>query len=160
MQEADFYSLLKDGHIACHLCAHNCRIAEGKTGICKVRVHQDHKLYSLDYGHLIAEHADPIEKKPLYHFLPGSQAYSIASPGCNFRCAWCQNWDISQTSFATGVHDSRMRTRLFSKRRVRISKNQQLKLKARRSSFSDRGDRVLPMTGPKRFRIPPSSLSI
>jgi pyruvate formate lyase activating enzyme len=96
MQEADFYSMMEDGQIACQLCAHACRIAEGKTGVCKVRLHRAGKLYSLDYGHLIAEHADPIEKKPLYHFLPGSQAYSIASPGCNFRCAWCQNWDISQ----------------------------------------------------------------
>ena len=96
MQEADFYTVLEDGHILCHLCAHACRITEGKTGVCKVRLNQGRSLYSLDYGHLIAEHADPIEKKPLYHFLPGSLAYSIASPGCNFRCAWCQNWDISQ----------------------------------------------------------------
>ncbi len=85
-----------DGKIECQLCHHYCKIREGRKGLCQVRRNVDGVLYSLSYGKLIAAHVDPIEKKPLFHFLPGSQSYSIAAPGCNFRCAWCQNWDISQ----------------------------------------------------------------
>jgi pyruvate formate lyase activating enzyme len=83
-------------NIRCSLCAHRCLIPEGKRGFCFVRENREGKLYSLVYGKIIAAHIDPIEKKPLYHVLPGSSAYSIASVGCNFRCSFCQNWDISQ----------------------------------------------------------------
>lgn len=80
----------------CFLCSHRCRIRNGNRGICGVRVNSGGMLYSLVYGRLIAENVDPIEKKPLYHFLPGTRSYSIATPGCNFRCDFCQNWQISQ----------------------------------------------------------------
>jgi len=97
-QEAQLWQLLPDGRVQCELCSHYCVISEGKKGLCKERQNVGGVLYSLNYGRLIAAHVDPIEKKPLYHFLPGSQSFSIASPGCNFRCAWCQNWDISQAN--------------------------------------------------------------
>jgi len=71
-------------------------IAGGKRGVCQVRENRDGTLYTLVYGRTIAQHVDPVEKKPLLHFYPGSTAYSIATPGCNFRCQWCQNADISQ----------------------------------------------------------------
>ena len=90
------YDELADDQVQCKLCAHRCRIRDGSRGICRVRENREGKLYTRVYGNLIAEHVDPIEKKPLYHFLPGTRAYSIATPGCNFRCAWCQNWQISQ----------------------------------------------------------------
>ncbi|MEA4812959.1 MAG: AmmeMemoRadiSam system radical SAM enzyme [Anaerolineaceae bacterium] len=96
MKEADFYKCKGTARVDCLLCAHGCSLAEGALGLCKVRQAKGGKLYAHNYGRLIAEHADPIEKKPLYHFLPGSKTYSVASPGCNLRCAWCQNWDISQ----------------------------------------------------------------
>ena len=89
---------LEDGKVRCELCAHRCLIRPGQKGLCKVRENRGGELFSLSYGRLIASHVDPIEKKPLYHFLPGSSSYSIASPGCNFRCQWCQNVDISQIS--------------------------------------------------------------
>ena len=93
---ASLYTAYKDGKVRCNLCEHHCWIPEGKTGICKVRENVNGILYTLVYGRTISQHIDPIEKKPLYHFYPGSTAYSIATPGCNFRCRWCQNWDISQ----------------------------------------------------------------
>jgi pyruvate formate lyase activating enzyme len=96
MKEAMLYDKLGDKKVRCNLCAFRCVIANGKKGICQVRENRDGILYTLVYGHTIAQHVDPIEKKPLFHFYPGSAAYSIATPGCNFRCRWCQNWEISQ----------------------------------------------------------------
>jgi pyruvate formate lyase activating enzyme len=95
-KEAMFYDKLEGNLVHCHLCSHHCKINEGKRGICSVRENIKGVLYSLVYGKLIASAVDPIEKKPLFHFLPGSQAYSIATVGCNFRCLNCQNYDISQ----------------------------------------------------------------
>ncbi|MGC9468986.1 MAG: AmmeMemoRadiSam system radical SAM enzyme [Anaerolineae bacterium] len=95
-KEAMLYEPLSDDRVHCHLCAHHCVISPGGRGICQVRENQDGKLYTLVYGEVIAQHVDPIEKKPLFHFYPGSRAYSVATPGCNFRCDWCQNYDISQ----------------------------------------------------------------
>jgi pyruvate formate lyase activating enzyme len=106
MKEALLWEKLDDGRVICQLCNHFCTIAQSHTGICKVRQNQEGELVSLNYGKLIAAHIDPIEKKPLFHFLPGSHSYSIAAPGCNFRCAWCQNWDISQLNKAN--HPSRL----------------------------------------------------
>ena len=97
-QPARLYSPLEDGKLRCELCAHRCLIPPGQKGLCRVRENRDGELIALSYGRLIAAHVDPIEKKPLYHFLPGSLSYSISSPGCNFRCQWCQNADISQIS--------------------------------------------------------------
>jgi len=85
----------KNGKIRCELCNHFCLIEEGKTGICGVRLNKNGILYSLVYGKTVAESVDPIEKKPLFHFLPGSLAYSIATVGCNFFCAFCQNSEIA-----------------------------------------------------------------
>ncbi len=96
MKEAMFYERLKEGKVRCHLCAHYCVIKPGKRGICAVRENRDGTLWSLVYGKVIARHIDPIEKKPLFHFHPGSRSYSIATVGCNFRCLHCQNWEISQ----------------------------------------------------------------
>jgi pyruvate formate lyase activating enzyme len=90
------YDALDDGGVRCNLCGHRCVIPEGHRGICRVREHQGGALRSLVYGRLIARHVDPIEKKPMFHLLPGSRAYSVATVGCNFRCRFCQNADIAQ----------------------------------------------------------------
>jgi len=82
--------------VRCRLCPHGCTIGEGRRGICGVRENRNGTLYSLVWGRPCAMHVDPIEKKPLYHFLPGSSSYSIATVGCNLRCRHCQNWQISQ----------------------------------------------------------------
>ncbi len=96
MKEALFYSQEKDNMVVCGLCNHRCHIKEGRRGICAVRENQGGKLYSLVYGRVVSENMDPIEKKPLFHMLPGSKSYSISTVGCNFRCAHCQNYQISQ----------------------------------------------------------------
>jgi pyruvate formate lyase activating enzyme len=95
--EAMFYRKLEGNLVQCYLCSHRCRIVEGKRGVCGVRENRGGSLYSLVYGKLVSSHVDPIEKKPLFHFLPGSSAYSIATVGCNFRCKNCQNWATSQS---------------------------------------------------------------
>jgi pyruvate formate lyase activating enzyme len=96
MKRALFQTAGEAGKVACGLCAHRCLIAPGHRGICAVRENRDGELFSLVYDRLIAKNIDPIEKKPLFQFLPGSLSYSIATPGCNFRCKHCQNADISQ----------------------------------------------------------------
>jgi pyruvate formate lyase activating enzyme len=96
MIEARLYQKEGDQKVQCYLCNHRCLIQEGKRGICGVRENQGGTLYSLVYGKPIATHVDPIEKKPLFHFLPGSSSFSVATAGCNFRCLFCQNADISQ----------------------------------------------------------------
>lgn len=96
MHKAILYDQLEDNKVRCRLCAHGCVIKDGKRGICQVRQNQGGTLYSLVYGQLIAANPDPIEKKPLFHFLPGTTSFSIATLGCNFQCAFCQNWNISQ----------------------------------------------------------------
>ncbi len=97
MKEVYLYKKLKDGKVKCKNCAHYCAILPDACGICRVRENQDGKLFALNYGKIIARGVDPIEKKPLFHFLPGTKTYSIAAEGCNFRCGNCQNWRISQT---------------------------------------------------------------
>ena len=97
MKEAMFYDKLDGKLINCNLCCHRCSsIAVSRKGICGVRENIDGELYSLVYGRVVACAVDPIEKKPLFNFLPGSKSYSIATVGCNFRCDNCQNYDISQ----------------------------------------------------------------
>ncbi|MCI5149869.1 MAG: AmmeMemoRadiSam system radical SAM enzyme [Candidatus Electrothrix sp. MAN1_4] len=96
MQEASLYTREKEGRVSCALCYKHCRIDPGKRGRCGVRENRDGRLYFLVYGRLIAEHIDPVEKKPFYHFLPSSRSYSIATVGCNFSCQHCQNYQISQ----------------------------------------------------------------
>ena len=94
--EAYLYEPLEDDKVKCNLCSHRCVIKDGRRGICSVRENKGGILKTLVYGKLIARHIDPIEKKPLFHFLPGSLSYSIATVGCNFRCQFCQNADIAQ----------------------------------------------------------------
>ncbi len=97
-KEAMFYAPLEEGAVKCMLCRRGCVIPDGGRGFCRVRKNVGGKLYSLNYGRAIGMAVDPIEKKPFYHFWPGSQAFSFATVGCNFRCLHCQNWDISQAS--------------------------------------------------------------
>lgn len=96
MREALFYEKTGAGKVRCGLCRFRCLIADGKRGICGVRENRGGLLYSLVYGKSVAEQVDPIEKKPLFHFLPGSLSFSVATMGCNFRCRHCQNYTISQ----------------------------------------------------------------
>jgi pyruvate formate lyase activating enzyme len=102
MKQARFWVKADDNKVRCFLCAHRCLIAESKTGVCGVRKNEGGVLYSLVWGRSISGNIDPIEKKPLFHFLPGSTSFSIATVGCNFRCAFCQNSDISQYPHDTG----------------------------------------------------------
>lgn len=96
MKRAQFQESKDDRAVQCGLCAHRCLIAQGHRGLCAVRENRDGVLYSLVYDRVIATNIDPVEKKPLFHFLPGSTSFSLATPGCNFRCKHCQNADISQ----------------------------------------------------------------
>ncbi|MFH1772150.1 MAG: AmmeMemoRadiSam system radical SAM enzyme [Candidatus Omnitrophota bacterium] len=103
MKEALFYQRKADQSVECCLCNHGCYISLGAKGLCGVRENKDGSLYTLSYGRLIAQRPDPIEKKPLYHFLPGILSYSIAAAGCNFKCDYCQNWAISQKGHGQGA---------------------------------------------------------
>ena len=96
MREAMFWEKREGGKVKCSLCRFRCLVAEGQRGICGVRENREGTLYTLVYGRSIAEHVDPIEKKPLFHYLPGSTSFSVATVGCNFRCLHCQNYEISQ----------------------------------------------------------------
>jgi pyruvate formate lyase activating enzyme len=92
------YQPLKDGKIQCQLCPRECIVPAGGRGFCGVRENREGKYYSLVYGNPCAVHVDPVEKKPFYHLLPASTSFSIATAGCNFRCKFCQNWEISQVA--------------------------------------------------------------
>jgi pyruvate formate lyase activating enzyme len=96
MKEAILWAPLKDGKAKCSVCSYRCVIAPGKLGHCRTRKNVDGKIFTMIYGTVTSESSDPIEKKPLYHFYPGSYSYSVGSVGCNFRCEHCQNWGISQ----------------------------------------------------------------
>ncbi len=95
--EARYYKKLDEGGIECGICPRNCRITDLERGYCGVRENRDDKYYTLVYGLPCAFNIDPIEKKPLYHFYPGTSAFSLATAGCNSNCKFCQNWDISQS---------------------------------------------------------------
>ncbi len=94
--EARFYEARPNASVVCTLCPHDCHIPEGGRGACGVRYNRGGRLYTLVYDRVIAREVNPIEKKPFFHFLPGSYAYSISTVGCSLRCAYCQNWEISQ----------------------------------------------------------------
>ncbi len=96
IRQALLFEPLAEQQVRCRLCAHTCRIKDGQRGICGVRENRGGSLYSLVYGAVIAENIDPVEKKPFFHMHPGSRSYSIATVGCNFRCLFCQNHEISQ----------------------------------------------------------------
>ncbi len=99
-REAMFYDKKDAFGVECFLCNHRCKIANGKCGICQVRENQSGKLFTQSYGRVVATNLDPIEKKPFFHMLPGSNSFSIAALGCNFHCGFCQNWEISQAGEA------------------------------------------------------------
>jgi len=103
MKEALLYEKLDNRSVHCFLCAHLCHIADQKFGVCGVRQNINGVLYTHVYGKPISINVDPIEKKPLYHFLPGSFSLSLATIGCNFRCGFCQNWEISQSRTRDGA---------------------------------------------------------
>lgn len=108
LKEALLYKKLDNNRVSCFLCSHRCLITDNKFGICGVRQNISGVLYTHAYGGLVANNIDPIEKKPIFHMLPGSKSYSIATYGCNFRCSFCQNWQISQKnkadSLSIGLH--------------------------------------------------------
>jgi len=103
LHEAMYYQQLGNNHVQCNLCPNRCVLNDGQRGLCRVRKNINGKLYSLVYGKPVTVHIDPIEKKPLFHFLPGAKAYSLATVGCNLSCQHCQNWDISQ-AFPENAH--------------------------------------------------------
>lgn len=106
MHEALQYTMTGNETVKCSVCNHRCTIQPGKTGICGIRRNESGTLYATTYGRISAEAVDPIEKKPLYHFLPGSLSYSLGGIGCNFHCEHCQNWHISQVRDETrGLSD-------------------------------------------------------
>ncbi|PIS32051.1 AmmeMemoRadiSam system radical SAM enzyme [Candidatus Peregrinibacteria bacterium CG08_land_8_20_14_0_20_41_10] len=109
MHKAALYKQLEDQRVQCLACSHYCKIPEGRRGICGVRENQKGKLYLLVYGYPAAVNLDPIEKKPLFHFLPGSRIFSLGTEGCNFKCAFCQNWEISQK-----IKNSKFKNQNFS----------------------------------------------
>ncbi|HIP75214.1 MAG TPA: AmmeMemoRadiSam system radical SAM enzyme, partial [Thermococcus paralvinellae] len=96
MREAMYWKPLGNNRVRCLLCPLNCIIEDGKRGSCRVRKNICGRLYTLNYGKLSSMALDPIEKKPLFHFFPGSYAFSIGTVGCNMHCKHCQNWEISQ----------------------------------------------------------------
>lgn len=96
IREALLYETLAERMVHCYLCSHHCRIENTEFGFCGMRENRDGTLYTHAYGEVIAAHVDPVEKKPFFHVLPGTSAFSVAAPGCNFHCSFCQNWRISQ----------------------------------------------------------------
>jgi pyruvate formate lyase activating enzyme len=98
MRKAKYYQKLDGRVVRCSLCPHQCVLSEEKIGVCRTRKNIKGELYSLVYGKVVSTNLDPIEKKPFYHFLPGTTTYSIATTGCNLQCRFCQNWQISQAS--------------------------------------------------------------
>lgn len=98
MHPAEFCHEAPDGKVQCDLCRHFCCIMPGRSGICRVRTNVGGRLFSMNYGVAVSQSPDPVEKKPLYHFMPGTKSWSFGAPGCNFTCANCQNWQISQAT--------------------------------------------------------------
>ncbi|MBN1521583.1 MAG: AmmeMemoRadiSam system radical SAM enzyme [Candidatus Aureabacteria bacterium] len=97
-QEALFYKKRDNDEVQCELCPHRCMLSDGQRGFCRVRLNRNGVLYSLVFGQPCSVNVGPIEKAPFYHFLPGSKRLCVATAGCNMRCTYCQNWEISQTS--------------------------------------------------------------
>lgn len=97
LHPASYWQVIKENTLQCLLCPRKCILEPGQRGVCTVRINKEGKLYSLGYGNPVAIHIDPIEKKPFFHVSPGSSVYSLAVAGCNMRCVFCQNWQISQS---------------------------------------------------------------
>ena len=98
IREASYYTQLDEKRVRCQLCPKKCLVADGKRGVCRVRENRAGVYHTLVYGRLVSMNLDPIEKKPLFHFLPSTSALSVATAGCNVRCKFCQNWNISQAN--------------------------------------------------------------
>ena len=105
LKQAVLWESVEDNKVRCNLCSWRCAIDNGKLGRCLVRKNIDGTLYSLTYDKVCSANPDPIEKKPLFHFQPGSRSFSVATMGCNFRCEFCQNWQISQAAIESGRID-------------------------------------------------------
>jgi pyruvate formate lyase activating enzyme len=105
VKEEMFYRKLDSLRIECEICPRRCHVAEGKRGYCRNKENRGGKYYSLVYNKVCATHIDPIEKKPFFHYLPGTSAFSLAAAGCNFACKFCQNWEISQARPEEIPHD-------------------------------------------------------
>jgi pyruvate formate lyase activating enzyme len=105
LKQAVLWDALEDNKVKCKLCNHRCVIDNSKAGRCQVRKNINGTLYSLNYDKVCSANPDPIEKKPLFHFQPGTRSFSIATMGCNFRCDFCQNWQISQAAIESGRID-------------------------------------------------------
>ncbi len=99
--EAEYYERLSEGNLICRLCPHQCRIATGKSGFCKIRTNRDGKLEAVNFAQVSGIGLDPIEKKPLYHYYPGKVILSVGTVGCNLACRFCQNWHISREESLT-----------------------------------------------------------
>lgn len=110
--EAKYYEKFEE-YVQCKLCPHLCKILPGKSGICRARKNENSKLWAVDYGETTSVALDPIEKKPLYHFYPGTQILSIACNSCNMRCPFCQNWGISQVEVSTEYLSPEMLVKIF-----------------------------------------------
>jgi pyruvate formate lyase activating enzyme len=102
-KEAELYQRLAEGRVRCTACARYCNIPEGKIGFCGIRQNLKGRLYLLVYGKITASHVDPIEKKPLTHYMPGTKIFSISTTGCSWSCAYCQNYDMSQRRVVEGA---------------------------------------------------------
>ena len=107
LHEAMLYDRLEDGAVECRVCPRRCRIAPGKSGVCRARANRDGTLYAITYWRVCSVAADPIEKKPLYHFFPGTAVLSLGSVGCNFTCRHCQNWQIAHADPGEAARDLR-----------------------------------------------------
>jgi len=107
LHEARWWETMPDGRVHCFLCPRHCHIGEGQAGFCFIRVNSGGTLYSLGYASPAALQIDPIEKKPLFHFLPGTRVFSLGTAGCNMGCSFCQNWDISKSK-SDQVHSTHM----------------------------------------------------
>lgn len=101
MKEARFWEKAGEGRVRCYLCPHHCLLRPGQRGVCRARQNVDGVLYTLNYAQVSSYALDPTEKKPLYHFFPGSYLFSLGSLGCNLSCGFCQNWTISQAESPT-----------------------------------------------------------
>ncbi|MCK4764260.1 MAG: AmmeMemoRadiSam system radical SAM enzyme [Candidatus Aminicenantes bacterium] len=108
MKQALLFEHLDNEKAKCLVCAHQCILKNGQLGVCRVRKNIKGELYSLNYDRVAATHTDPIEKKPLYHFLPGSTSYSVAAMGCNFKCTFCQNNSLSMVKDESGIYGERI----------------------------------------------------
>ena len=122
MHEAILYEKLKNKNVRCQVCQRKCVIAPGKTGYCKTRVNKNGKLYTSIYAIVSAINNDPIEKKPVFHYQPGSFCLSLGTFGCNFRCLFCQNWEIA---WADGVAEAERGTKISPQEAIRLAKKYQ-----------------------------------